>query len=1270
MLQRPVFAFAGLLASVPVFLFAAGSVRSAEMSWHVTGQVGGPTSAVALQTNHAFVGVGFRVVIYDVSSPGAPTEVGSTAALSDLVTAISVSGARAFVTAGSAGLRIFDISDVTHPTEIGAWNSPGYAEAVSVVGSLAFVADGPFGLQIVDVSDPQSPRLVSGCFDMNYAYDVVVQDGHAYIAAAGAGLLIADLSDPLHPIEVGALDTPGFARRVAVAGNVAYVADQWGGVRVVSIADPAHPAEIASIALPSWAFGVALSGTTLFVADGSQGLRALDVTNPASSREVGAYPIPWQHTDAVALADGHAYIAVRGEGLHVVDIRDAGSLKAVSLTSQLAEARAVVAVGDIAYVAAADQGLRVVDLTAGYREIAKVPMPDGFAYCIATLGEGHLVVGSTGIKSSGLYFFDISDRRAPRQVGFLTNSTLSPRNLAVQGSFIAAGNETGTHFIDAANPASPVVLSYLDLSQVYPSTPGDGGVALVGSIACIAQGTAGLVLVDVADPRNPKIVGTYKPETLGTAQAVVAEGRYAYVLAAGLHVVDISDPRSPRGVAVLSPLGGNQNARLQGTTLLIAGGTAGLIAVDVADPATPRLIGSQHLPGFAFKVAPAGERLLVASFEAGLLAVASGPASGTQTSWSKAITEYALPASTPAGMSPALSDSALREILAAQVDIAARAAAECVGRPGAASRIQADAQARTLTVTSAADSGAGTLREILSGVKAGDVVTFDPAVFPPGAPATIRLSTRLPCLCSDRITIDASEAGAILDGSAAPFGTMGLVLGASNAVIKGLQITGFTQGVFVQGPYNIIGGDRSRGVGPTGEGNVISGNASVGVDFANAVASQNRVVGNFIGTDASGTHPLGRQTIGVMVFPGGPRNVIGGDKPGEGNVISGNTLSEVFLQQGQQTTIVGNLIGTDPTGTRRVGTASMGLGTGGHSSDNVITGNVIVASQQGIIISDSGSFYNQVVANRIGLGLDGAPPSPVTTGRSTGVAVSQSYNRIADNVIGGNTEWGITFGYWGSHDSVVTGNLIGTDPSGELVRPNGSPGWGGGVSLFTLTHGFVGGTTPDERNVIAGNAGSGILLFGPGPDGNFVLGNFLGTDITGHQPLANGASGVDLRSSHGSFVQGNVIAWNGSFGVSTTDSAGNRIRRNSIFANSGGGIVVDGATRTPTPPVIKDAWPTGVDGTACAGCVIELFSDAEGQGRTYEGSAVAAADGTFVFQKASGLTGWLNRANMTATATDDVSGTSAFSLPIRIKALHLPVQSSPANPPVSRRPRG
>ena len=72
------------------------------------------------------------------------------------------------------------------------------------------------------------------------------------------------------------------------------------------------------------------------------------------------------------------------------------------------------------------------------------------------------------------------------------------------------------------------------------------------------------------------------------------------------------------------------------------------------------------------------------------------------------------------------------------------------------------------------------------------------------------------------VTIDASHAGVILDGSRASKGTYGLNILSNNNLIKGLQILNFPfpgGGIALSGEHNIIGGDRSRGEAPLGEGN-------------------------------------------------------------------------------------------------------------------------------------------------------------------------------------------------------------------------------------------------------------------------------------------------------------------------------------------------------------------------------------------------------------------------------------------------------------------
>ena len=72
----------------------------------------------------------------------------------------------------------------------------------------------------------------------------------------------------------------------------------------------------------------------------------------------------------------------------------------------------------------------------------------------------------------------------------------------------------------------------------------------------------------------------------------------------------------------------------------------------------------------------------------------------------------------------------------------------------------------TITVTNSSNSGPGSLRQALSDAQDGDTVTFDPAVFRPDAPETIFVTgEELPAIGMNYLTLDASNAGVVLDGN-------------------------------------------------------------------------------------------------------------------------------------------------------------------------------------------------------------------------------------------------------------------------------------------------------------------------------------------------------------------------------------------------------------------------------------------------------------------------------------------------------------------------
>ncbi len=196
-------------------------------------------------------------------------------------------------------------------------------------------------------------------------------------------------------------------------------------------------------------------------------------------------------------------------------------------------------------------------------------------------------------------------------------------------------------------------------------------------------------------------------------------------------------------------------------------------------------------------------------------------------------------------------------------------------------------QGRTLVVTSTADAGTGTLRQALLDAQNGDTITFDPAVFPPTAPVAIAVTSELPHIRQGNLTLDASNAGVILDGSHTPGEWVaGLQIVMSNAnTIRGLQVSNFTgPGIAISGEAetNVIGGDRSVGAGPFGQGNLLSQNA-IGIDLSAEGTSRNTIRGNLIGTDAADAGALGNHKSGVWISEGANGNIIGPD-----NVIAYN----------------------------------------------------------------------------------------------------------------------------------------------------------------------------------------------------------------------------------------------------------------------------------------------------------------------------------------------------------------------------------------------
>ncbi|NJN00459.1 MAG: hypothetical protein HC793_02115 [Aquincola sp.] len=152
--------------------------------------------------------------------------------------------------------------------------------------------------------------------------------------------------------------------------------------------------------------------------------------------------------------------------------------------------------------------------------------------------------------------------------------------------------------------------------------------------------------------------------------------------------------------------------------------------------------------------------------------------------------------------------------------------------------------------------------------------------------------------------------------------------------------------------------------------NVLSGNGNNGIAL---YGSGNTVLGNYIGTDATGAAVIANANNNLYIT--GSNNTIGGAAAGAGNVVAGSVNAGVFINIGTANVLQGNRIGTNAAGTAALGNAGPGIeiwladgntiGGSAAGAGNLISGN----GSYGLFINNSSGTL--VHGNRIGLNAAG-----------------------------------------------------------------------------------------------------------------------------------------------------------------------------------------------------------------------------------------------------------------------------------------------------------
>jgi uncharacterized repeat protein (TIGR01451 family) len=326
---------------------------------------------------------------------------------------------------------------------------------------------------------------------------------------------------------------------------------------------------------------------------------------------------------------------------------------------------------------------------------------------------------------------------------------------------------------------------------------------------------------------------------------------------------------------------------------------------------------------------------------------------------------------------------------------------------------------------------------------------------------------------------------------------------------ESLIIDATTQPGYIDSPIVEISGINAglgtHGLLFTGEhtsGSVIKGLSitnfsGFGIYFqAYTILPQQHIIeGNYIGVKPDGI-TAGANFEGGLIIAGTENVQIGGLGKSNRNVISGNENNGIYIYNTIDSIIENNYIGTDATGTLAI--------------PNLV---------HGIKVFGEG---------------EGAPDPLMSKNNIIGLNVSGGGNVISGN--GGNGIYAQA-----STNLAIQNNTIGLDIAQNNKLPNGTIA-NAGIYLNDMVSDFrIGGTNLNESNIISGNIGNGMYIFGEQSSNSTIQNNIIGSNKSGAANLGNAINGILIYNAQNILIggigpsTGNTIANNGKHGVSVEE---------------------------------------------------------------------------------------------------------------------------------------
>ena len=499
--------------------------------------------------------------------------------------------------------------------------SGGASLGVAYGSGFMYVGMGP-RLYIYNVSILSNPVLlgISGLLpDVIQDVELVESTNRVYVTLGEGGLAVFSTVNKTTPELLGTYDTPGFARGLFMNGNYAYVADGVNGLVVLNISTPTAIFQAAYYDTPGEARMVAITGTNrTFVADGTGGMLVFEV-NPSAGEITpkASWLPPSGVTESVVVGgetDTIVYLALGDAGVRSLKVSQNYVVfweekDGFTVNNTPGYAQDLMMYGTYLYVADGVGGLRVINKDATLLnelgDFDSAGIASGLdLYC--SISGCYVFLADT----SSVYVATALEVTHP--TGMASRSSLAlPTRLAVSGdTAYLADPLQGLRIVNLSNPSQPTLTGTFD-------TPGvTYDVAVREATAYVADGLAGLQMIDITNPSLP--VKSGEVNTPGDTVGVALADDAVYLADSDNGLVGIAFTETQVISGTFNTAGTALDVAVAGGYAYVADGLNGLVIVNRSPLEAMTLAGWVNTPGRASALALSGDLLYLADGTSGL----------------------------------------------------------------------------------------------------------------------------------------------------------------------------------------------------------------------------------------------------------------------------------------------------------------------------------------------------------------------------------------------------------------------------------------------------------------------------------------------------------------------------------------------------------------------------------------------------------------------------------------------------------------------------